>query len=136
MSAGLLRRASGVRGAGNGTQTEALVPGGVNSGDWLRIRLTMDLSANGGAGFGDVSFKNLTQGDSSFTAVTGLQGVDLQMGGIDATLWNSLHIRSDLSQPNSRIDNLTVQVPEPNGWLLCVVGGVLLLIVLRQRQRD
>ena len=101
----------GVRGANFGSQSSTLVPAGINTGDWLRIRLVMDLSANGGAGFGDVFFQNLTQGDTSFTAVGGLQDVDLEMGGVDATTWNSIAIRTDSSASASRIDNLTVMLP-------------------------
>jgi len=124
-----------VRKGGGGSNLYVAVTG-ADQGDWLRIRLTMDFTANGGDGFGDISYMNLTQGDLSFTSVAGLQNVDLDMSGVDATTFDALQIRTDLNVPQSQIDNLTVHVPEPNGCLLCVMGGGLLLMVLRRRQRD
>jgi len=93
---------------------------GANQNDWLRIRLTMDFTANGDDGFGDVSYMNLTQGDLAFTSVAGFQDVDLKMGSVDAEIFDALQIRTDLDVPQSQIDNLTVAVPEPSS--LCLTG--------------
>ena len=101
----------GMREADAGASTFGLVPSGVKAGDWLRVRLVIDFQANGGRGFGDVYFKNLTQGDPKFLPVSGLQDVNLAMGGVDASAWDAITIRTDWARVNSRIDNLTIQAP-------------------------
>ena len=69
--------------------------GGVGGGDWVRVRVIMDLAANGGAGAGSLYLMNISQGATSFTAVPGLQDVDLALdqSAADATnplLWDAL----------------------------------------------
>lgn len=51
--------------------------GSISGGNWLRIRVAMDLTANGGAGLGWVDVRNISAGQTSFTPVPGLQGVPL-----------------------------------------------------------
>jgi len=69
--------------------------GGIGGGDWVRVRVVMDLGANAGAGSGSLFVQNLSQGAVSFTAVPGLQDVDLALdqNAADATnplLWDAL----------------------------------------------
>ncbi len=44
----------------------------VTLGSWNRIRISIDLSANSGQGSGSVYFKNLTNGDTSWSQISGL----------------------------------------------------------------
>lgn len=124
-----------LRGASHGTSDYAPIPAGYDQGDWLRIRLEMDLTANGGNGFGDVSFQNLTQGDTGFTSVAALQDRNLNMGAVDASQWNTMGIRTDVDATASQIDNLTTAVPEPSTLVLAALGLLSLGMTRRRRHR-
>lgn len=104
----------------------ASLPGSVNFGDWVSVRLTMDFTANAGDGFGSVTMANLTQ-STGYTAVTGLQNLALGMlnGAVNESAWNTLWTRTDLAS-GLTADNLTVsQVPEPAGAWLGLLGAAL-----------
>ncbi|MBK9383269.1 MAG: hypothetical protein IPN34_00380 [Planctomycetes bacterium] len=70
---------------------------GIASGQWIRVRVLLDLAANGAGGLGSVEVQNLTLGQTSFTSVPGLQDVPL---GLDpsatdarnAALWDALFL--------------------------------------------
>ncbi|MCK5942923.1 MAG: hypothetical protein KAI24_13180 [Planctomycetes bacterium] len=69
--------------------------GGIGGGEWVRVRVVMDLAANAGAGSGSLFVQNLSQNATSFTAVPGLQDIDLALdqAASDATnplLWDAL----------------------------------------------
>lgn len=69
--------------------------GGISGGNWVRVRVVMDLTANSGAGSGSVFVQNLSQGAPGFTPVPLLQDVDLALdqNAFDATnplLWDAL----------------------------------------------
>lgn len=82
--------------AADGTTTTAqLGPLGIAGGNWVRVRVGMDLSAASGSGLGYVSVKNITAGDTRFTDVADLQGAPLNLtpGSMDArdpSLWNAM----------------------------------------------
>lgn len=80
-------------------QTSVTVPlanaGSIAGGNWLRIRVIMDLGAQSGAGLGYVEARNLTAGATAFSPVPGLQGVPLGLNpaAADATnpaLWDAM----------------------------------------------
>jgi hypothetical protein len=71
-----------------GAATQSTLAGtGISGGDWVRVRVVMNLAANGGAGVGTVEFINLTTGPMTFAPVSGLQAVPLALtpGASDAT---------------------------------------------------
>lgn len=85
--------------------------GNVNAGcgHWVRLRLVMDFAANGGQGSGNLYFKNLTNGDTSFAKVSGLQGVNLGLNpaGLDATNpanWNAMW--THMEGATNQLDNI------------------------------
>ena len=126
-------------GANSGTATTVSVPGTVNFGDWVSVRLTMDFTANGGDGLGSLSFADLTQA-TGFTPVSGLQNVALGMqnppvghGTVTPSAWDTLWLRSDTAS-SATGDNLTVIVPEPGSSWLALAGG-LFLGRMRPRRR-
>lgn len=87
--------------------------GGVGGGDWVRVRVIMDLAANGGSGSGALFVQNLSQGAASFTAVPGLQDVDLALDqtAADATnplLWDAMWLHFEGATYS--LDNIQV------GW--------------------
>ncbi|MDP3851797.1 MAG: PEP-CTERM sorting domain-containing protein [Luteolibacter sp.] len=100
----------------------------------ITLQLVMDFTANSGAGSGSVYFKNLTLGDTSFTAVDGLQNINLGLNYLDSTAtpsdWNQVAFRTSNSGDGfaHSIDNLLVTgsaIPEPStiglfalcGWM-------------------
>ena len=83
------------RGDQSFVQANLASAGGVSGGDWVRVRVIMDLTANAGSGAGSLFLQNLSQGATSFTAVPGLQDVDLALdqAAADATnplLWDAM----------------------------------------------
>ena len=93
--------------AADGTFTNTTLAAACNStfGDWVRLRLVMDLTANGGSGSGDVYCMNLTNGETSWTAVAGLQGIDLKLlsgsgTARDATTWNGVFLHFEGANSN------------------------------------
>ena len=65
-------------------------------GHWITLKLVMDFTANGGAGSGSVFYKDLTNGDSGFTAVSSLQNINLGLNnggmatGYIPGVWNQI----------------------------------------------
>ena len=82
--------------AADGTATNVPLAGlGIGNGQWVRVRVVMDLPGANGAGLGSVDVMNLSAGATSFTPVAGLQRIPLGLntGASDATnptLWNAL----------------------------------------------
>ncbi|MDH3647537.1 MAG: PKD domain-containing protein [Gammaproteobacteria bacterium] len=103
------------RQATGATQTVVSIPASIDAGDWVRLRLEMDFTANAGAGIGDVSYRNLTDGDTAFTPVAGLQNLDLLLSpNADPAAWDRMVLRYDGAHPAAVIDNLTVSVGNMN----------------------
>jgi len=81
--------------SGNSTQVP-LGALGVSGGNWVRVRVVMDLAAGGGSGTGTVWLQNLTAGTGSpFTPVPGLQDVPLGLvpgagDATDPTAWDAV----------------------------------------------
>ena len=67
-----------VDGAGKATRVPLTNIGPVGGGDWLRVRVIMDLSAGSGKGLGYVDVENLTK-KANNVAVPGLQGIPLAL---------------------------------------------------------
>lgn len=111
------------------------LPSGVDPNDWLSLRLVMDLTANSGDGSGSLFYKNLTDGETSYAAVTGMQDMSLGLSIQDPTQWNRLMLRTGFYEGN-KIDNLFIEtssaVPEPSRSLLAALG--LCGLILRRRR--
>ena len=79
--------------------------------DWVRLRLVMDFTANGGQGAGDLYYQNLTAGDSALQPVAGLQNINLGLNsvGTDATnpaRWNAMW--TNMWGEGNQLDNIVV----------------------------
>jgi hypothetical protein len=79
-------------GAGGVATTAQLAPLGIAGGNWVRLRIVMDLN---GGGLGWLEYMNITAGDTAFQPVAALQGVPLGLvaNATDATnpsLWDAL----------------------------------------------
>ena len=124
--------------AAGATSILAPVPTSVDPGDWLRIRLVMDLTANGGNGAGTLTFRNLTDDEPGFSA-TGVTGFDLRFSqGRHPTTWNGVFIRIDDGAPGTivrpQLDRITA-LPEPSIASGLTGSGLALLILSRRRTR-
>ncbi len=116
-----------VRGANGGSVTTVPVAAGIDVGDWVRLRLVMDFTdtSGGRSGSMDAYYVNLTDNQSSYTPISGLQDINMQLNRNQSlpSTWNALAIRFDVSSGSGRqVDNLTVNVPEPEVPLLGLVG--------------
>lgn len=82
----------------------------VDPGDWVRMRLEMDLSATGGVG--QLSYKNLTKAEADYTSL--MTGVPLgmevlgQIGGIPGSM-NVQFYAMNYPLLNVAVDNIRVQ---------------------------
>ncbi|MCB9891534.1 MAG: hypothetical protein H6833_07795 [Planctomycetes bacterium] len=82
--------------AADGTGTRVpLANLGISGGNWVRIRVVMDLFGANSTGLGSVAFQNMTTGMTDWTWVPGLQNVPLGLtpGATDATnpvLWDAV----------------------------------------------
>ena len=99
------------RQAAMGEQIAAPVPSDVQPGDWIRLRLVMDLTdkSNGKNGSAFVFVKNMTKKDTVFRAVTQLQNLDahLERNVSPPTTWDGMYIRFD-EPADYHTDNLRV----------------------------
>jgi hypothetical protein len=82
-----------------------------SGGDWLRVRVVMDLPAAGATGTGSVFAKNLTNGDTVFSAVSGLLDISLALNvaAADATnplLWDAVWLHFEGA--TYALDNLNI----------------------------
>lgn len=100
----------------NGGVTKVPIENVGSGGDWIRLRLDIDLTAFGGQGAGNLFYQNLTTNDPSLQPVTGLQNInlDLSPSATDArnpALWNGfwLHFEGATNQ----LDNISVEVDQP-----------------------
>lgn len=85
--------------------------------DWYRLRFSMDLAANGGAGAGSLHYMNLSLGDTEYHPVAELQNVSLELDSMlpaaPPSLWNAMFLvmRFDGSQNMPSLDNVVPHVP-------------------------
>ena len=110
-----------------------VLPSGLNFDDWFSLQLVMDLTANSGDGSGSLFYKNLTDGDTGYTAVAGLQDINLDLSPLqDPTQWTRMVLRTGFYEGN-KIDNLYIaSVPEPSCALLTALG--LICLIPRRRR--
>lgn len=116
-----LRDATGVE-----TASPLDAAAGAVDGDWVRVRVVMDLAANSGAGSASVYAMNLTAGDLAFSQVAGLQDIPLALdqssvSARDPRRWNAVFSR--FSGGDGRLDNL--EFAHDGGtpsWSYCTAG--------------
>ncbi|WP_153301682.1 tandem-95 repeat protein, partial [Endozoicomonas arenosclerae] len=96
--------------ADGSTQTVAFSPSDGNG--WTRFRIEVDLEANSGSGAITVKYKDLSAGETEWTTVSGLSGIDAQLNpaASDHTNpdnWNGIYINGD--GQGVRVDNLMLE---------------------------
>lgn len=116
-----------LRGASDGTVNFEPVAAYANDGDWIRLKMVMNLAA----GTGSLFFRNLSQRSPDYVPVPNCTGVSLQLGRMSPdcppSSWNAMFMRmtSDLSQQTARnactIDNV---IPHVNGALPLEIAAV------------
>lgn len=100
-----------LREANFGASTSTPFGSGNSGNDWYRMELRIDFTANGGEGAGSLFYLNITDGDTEFQAVSGLQGINLQLGRLhpDAgpETWDTMWLQLRASGSNrAAVDNL------------------------------
>lgn len=88
------------------------IAGAAVANDWLRMRMELDLTANGGQGSANVFYKNLTNGDADYTPIAAFQNLNAGISG-GVSSWDSLYVRFDGPNTEKRGDNLTVGLTMP-----------------------
>jgi hypothetical protein len=128
------------------TVGSAAVPGTFALGEWVRLRLVIDWTHDstgftlGGihynSGSGTLQYMNLSDGETTFTNVTGLTNVELNASNYNyyarnASAGAGLLVRLDTT--SSQLDNIFPNgVPEPASAGLLAIGGAVTL--LRRRR--
>ena len=105
---------------GSITKTPLSNANGAGGGDWLRLRLVIDFTANGGQGSGSVYYQNLTAGDTALHLLAGLEDVNL---GLDSSatdarnpaLWNAMWLH--MEGATNELDNIVTRGGGPEGYL-------------------
>ena len=109
--------------------SSAALPGTINANDWVSIQMTVDMNLNTAS----LSYKNLTDNETSFTAVAGLQNISV--ASQNPAVWTEMLLRTG-SYGDSMVDNLHIAtfdaVPEPSRTLLAALG--LCGLMLRRRR--
>ena len=86
---------------------------GAVGGDWVRLRLVMDFTANGGQGSGSVYYQNLAAGDTAFQPLAGLQNVNLGLdphanNARNPAHWNAMWLH--MEGATNQLDNIVIGV--------------------------
>lgn len=111
---GIFDRKFAIKEANLGTLSSVELGSGNSGSDWYRLRLHIDFLANGGEGAGSLAFMNLSDGDTTFTDVVGLQNINIKLSRMDdnagPTSWNTMYLQLLTDGGNvPGVDNL-----EPN----------------------
>jgi hypothetical protein len=106
--------------------------------DWYGFQMQVDLTANSGNGSGGLSIRDLTDGEVSYTAVPGIQNINLQLltsAAPNPSEWNriAVWIRNSYLGKGA-VDNVGFQVPEPSAGVLVGVALPVMLAVIRKRK--
>jgi hypothetical protein len=104
---------------GSNTTVSLSNANGAVNGDWLRLRLVMDFTANDGQGSGSVYYQNLSKGDTTLQPLAGLQDVNLKLNlqaadGSNPALWNAMWLH--MEGKTNQLDNIVVARITPPGW--------------------
>ena len=87
------------------------VSDGGGCGEWIRLRLVIDLKANDKQGSGSVWYQNLTRGDPGLQPVPGLQNINLMLDrhATDASnpkKWDSMWLH--MEGATNQLDNIVI----------------------------
>ena len=121
--------------ADQGAASDAAFESGNGASDWYRIQLHVNFTAASGEGTGSLYYLNLSDGDTTFQAVAGLQdrplGLSRMYSEARPARWNAMWL--DLVQEGfnaPRVDNL---VPNLNGIRLTEIVYAGTNVVLHWR---
>lgn len=110
-----------------------LATAGAAGGEWIRVRLTIDPGAYGGAGSGTVATQNLTLGATELVPVSGLINLPLALDsgasdGANPALWDAVWIHFEGA--TYQLDNLTFgAVPGAHEIPTLSIAGLAALVV-------
>lgn len=105
------------------------------TGDWLRLQFVMDFTANGGQGFGNLYYTDLTQSGSQQLLASNF---NLGNPSVNTSFWNTMWSRSDFDS-SVVFDNLTViptfAIPEVSSAWVATACALLIGAHLVWRRR-
>lgn len=113
--------------------TNILSTASFDMNDWYELQLVIDQSAGPTNAVGSLFVRDVTDGETGFTAVDGLQNINLGLNSAyQVTNWGNWSVRSAARQ---EIDNLslstTAAVPEPSTVTILMAGMVLIAVIRR-----
>jgi hypothetical protein len=119
-----------LRAGHNGASTNVLlsaVAPEIQAGDWVRMQMVLDMSANSGDGSASTYYQDLTLGQTGFTPIAGQQniaaGLLANAGPGGKYYYDGMYFRGGVTNGGQQIDNLTVGVvPEPSAIALGAIG--------------
>jgi hypothetical protein len=123
---------------GKWTQVTGAANDGPTLGDWISMKLVMNFTAPGGDGSGSLFYKDLTLGQTGWTAVASLQGVNLGLSHNASvsgpSAWNQIGF---FMAPNTGSEDLTNifagTIPEPASVALLGLGAMAIALRLRRK---
>ncbi len=74
-------------------ESVSIPSGWYSRGEWARLELRIDFTANGGDGAASLYFLNLSDGDTEFRAVPGLQSIPFQGEVVYPETWDEIGFR-------------------------------------------
>jgi hypothetical protein len=92
--------------SGNPSTPHAPIPDRVHEGDWIRLQLRLDFTANNGSGAASLFYGNLTAGDIALIPIPELQNVKLAVQYEKPAEWNHLRINIGSEIDRIAVDNL------------------------------
>ncbi|MEM1330136.1 MAG: glycosyl hydrolase family 28-related protein [Planctomycetota bacterium] len=106
-------------------QSASIPSGWYSRGEWARLELRIDFTANSGVGHASLFFMNLTDGDTEFRAVPGLQQVPLSDEVRFPESWDRMEfrIRNEAAATNLIPNVNTVGTPCGDGCVSADLNG-------------
>ena len=107
--------------AGRGTSHVSSI--GLSTASWYQLQLVINFTANAGSGSGSLFYRNLTLGETAFTAVPDLQNVSLGLlntaADVRPATYDAVHVTLSLAD----VDNFGA-IPEPSTSFLFLLTAV------------
>jgi hypothetical protein len=124
-----------IQAADQGAASDAAFESGNSGNDWYRIQLHLDFTAANGEGTGSLYYLNLSDGDTTFNAVAGLQDRPLGLSRLQPEAWparwNAMWL--DLLQEGFNAPSADNLIPNLNGVRLTEIVHAGTDVVLHWR---
>ncbi len=96
-------------------ETAAIPSGWYSRGEWARLRLTLDFTANSGLGSCTLAFMNISRGETSYTDVPALTNLSMEGVPVYPETWDRIEFRID---DEAALTNVAINV-DPSDDVAC-----------------